>query len=130
MSNRNGTFIRVVAMAGATLLALALVPELSRAANNAGEARSVTLKYHTTDLDTPEGVATFYRRIRGAAADVCGPLESRELAREQIWKDCLSHAVANAVHSVHNEALSAYHWERIRGWKQPNTEAPMSLAAK
>jgi hypothetical protein len=69
-----------------------------------------------------------------AATEVCSPLESTILARERIWRDCFSHAVANAVHSVHNEALSAYHWERIRWRKQPpvgrrqNPESPKQPA--
>jgi len=33
------------------------------------------------------------------------------------WNACINHAVAKAVDTVHNERLSAYHWERSRGWK-------------
>jgi UrcA family protein len=130
MSNSNRTFIRVVATAGAAMLAVALIPALSQAANGGGEARSVTVRYRAADLDTPAGVGILYRRIRGAAADVCSPFESPLLERERLRKDCFSHAVANAVHSVHNEALSAYHWQRIRGWKQPQIDSPISLAEK
>jgi UrcA family protein len=130
MSNSNRTVNRVVAMAGATMLAMALIPARSQAANNGGEARSVMVRYHATDLDTPEGVVTLYRRIRQAAADVCSPLEGRLLEHEPLYKDCFSHAVANAVRNVHNEAFSAYHWQRIRGGKPPQTDAPVSLVEK
>jgi hypothetical protein len=33
------------------------------------------------------------------------------------WNGCVAHAIANAVKDVNNEKLSAYHWERTRGWK-------------
>lgn len=130
MSNSVRAILRVVALAGAASLAAGLIPQLSQAANNSGEARSVTVRYHVTDLDTPEGVAILYRRIRGAAADVCSPFESPLPEYKQLWKDCFSHAVANAVHSIHNEALSAYHWQRIRGRKQQGIDSPISLAEK
>jgi UrcA family protein len=114
-------------MAALCVLALAFMPKLAQA--NSWEARSITVQYHSTDLDTPEGVATLYRRIRGAAADVCSPFEGRMLEQKVVWNDCFSHAVANAVHTVNNEALTAYHWQRIRGWK-PMIDAPTSLASQ
>jgi UrcA family protein len=129
MFNSDRTRVGIV-MAALAMLAVPLIPVLARAADNSGEARSVTLHYHTTDLDTPEGVATLYRHIRGAAAEVCSPFESRLLERKLLWNDCFSHAVAYAVRATHNEALSAYHWQRIRGWKHQGVEAPTSLAAR
>jgi UrcA family protein len=120
--------VRSIVTTAATILAMAFIPELSQAASTTGDAKSVGVQYHASDLDTPEGVSILYRRIRGAATEVCSPFDSRGLDRRLLWNDCFSHAVANAVHAVHNEALSAYHWQRIRGWKQPQIEAPISLA--
>jgi UrcA family protein len=120
--------VPMVVMAALSVLAVAFFPALAQA--NSGEARSITVQYHTTDLDTPEGVATLYRRIRAAAADVCSPFEGRLLEQKVVWNECFSHAVANAVHTVNNEALTAYHWQQIRGWKQPQIETPPSLAVR
>ncbi|MGO9512840.1 MAG: UrcA family protein [Steroidobacteraceae bacterium] len=130
MFNSDRDIIRMVAAATLTLLTVSFVPGLARATDNSEEARSVTLQYHITDLNTPEGVANLYRRIRGAAASVCSPLESRLLELKVLWNDCFSHAVANAVQAVHNQKLSAYHWQRIRGWKEPRDDGSSSLAAR
>jgi UrcA family protein len=130
MFNSDRTLVGFIVMAALTMVAVPLIPVRAQAADNSGEARSVTLQYHATDLDTPEGVASMYRRIRGAAAEVCSPFEGRSLERKLLWNDCFSHAVANAVRATHNEALSAYHWQRIRGWKHPESEVPASLAAQ
>ena len=123
------SFVRGVLTAAAALLAMVLIPELSQAADDPDDAKSIAVQYQPADLAKPAGVAELYRRIRRAAGEVCNPLESASLDGQQEWKDCYSHAVANAVHKVHNDALSAYHLRRIRGWKQPADE-PISLAAK
>lgn len=84
------------------------------------EVPSTTVRYRDLNLNSAEGIARLYERIRVAAADVCRtaaglqPL-NRELTSER--DACIGHAVAHAVHVVHNEKLSALHWERIRGPK-------------
>jgi UrcA family protein len=124
---------RVIAAAAVTALtglSLSFFPQMTLAAETDADALSVTLQYRNTDLDSPQGVATLYRRIRGAATSVCRPFESSLLEGKVVWKECYSHAVANAVTSIHNETLTAYHWQQIRGWKQARIGAPTSLAAR
>jgi UrcA family protein len=85
------------------------------------EAPSVTVRYHDLNLNSPEGVASLYGRIHAAALDVCRQAEGPQLVNRVLWSqwnECVAHAVANAVKDVHNEKLSTYHWERIRGWKR------------
>jgi UrcA family protein len=91
---------------------------------------SVTVRYRDLNLNTPEGIAGLYHRLRGAAAEVCRPLEGRELARNALWNNCFNHAVANAVRTVHNKTLSAYYWQRIRGLRHLEIEAPTTVAAR
>jgi UrcA family protein len=93
-------------------------------------APSVTLQYRSTDLDTPQGIAVLYRRIRGAASSVCSPFDSAPVEERLRWNECFNHAVAGAVANIKNERLSAYHWRQIRGWKRPSMGAPTSLAAR
>ena len=81
------------------------------------EAPSVTVRYYDLNLDTPEDVASLYGRIRAAAIDVCTQSEG-SLRINRVYWECVAHAIANAVKDVHNEKLSAYHWERIRYWKR------------
>ena len=73
--------------------------------------------YYDLNLDTPEDVAGLYGRIRAAAIDVCKQSEG-SLRTNRVYWECVAHAIANAVKDVHNEKLSAYHWERIRDWKR------------
>jgi UrcA family protein len=95
------------------------------------EAPSETVRYHDLNLDSREGVATLYGRIHAAAEDVCRPVEGSRLVTRVFWTEwhaCINHAVANAVDTVHNEKLSAYHWERIRGWKHRSVATLTSAA--
>jgi len=115
-------FHQITLRAAALLVMPALFAQSAMATTRVDEAPSETMRYHDLNLNTPEGVAGLYRRIQGAAADVCQPVEGslfvNRLFRTE-WNDCVSHAVANAVKAVHNDNLSAYHWDRIRGLKLP-----------
>jgi UrcA family protein len=95
--------------------------ESAMAAERVDEAPpSVTVRYHDLNLNSPEGVASLYRRIHAAAVNVCESAEGPQLVNKIFWNEwnfCMNHAVANAVQAVHNEKLSAYHWNQIRGRK-------------
>ena len=102
------------------ILAL-LFAESGMAVPRVDEAPSLTVRYHDLNLDTPEDVASLYGRIRTAAIDVCKQSEGPQLVNRMFWSGwngCVTHAIANAVKDVHNEKLSAYHWERIRDWRR------------
>lgn len=126
MFNSHRVISRVLAPAAMTLLTMSLT---SARADDGLEPRSVTLQYLNRDLDTLHGASGLYHRIRAAASRVCSPLEGRTLERKALWDQCFNDAVANAVAAVHNETLSAYHWQYTRGVKQPRVEVPASLAA-
>ncbi len=81
---------------------------------------SITVHYHDLDLNSPAGVASLYERIHAAAVEVCRSAEGPQPINRGFPTDsdtCVTHAVALAVRVLHNEKLSAYHWERIGGWK-------------
>ena len=122
--------VRTVAMIMFAGVSSLLLTELSAAAVNDDAELSVTVRYHDLNLNSPEGVASLYGRIRRAADQVCHSLQSRELSREPYWNDCVNHAVANAVNAVHSAPLSAYHWQRIRSWKHREIETPTTVASR
>jgi UrcA family protein len=93
-------------------------------------APSVTLQFHSTDLNTPQGISVLYRRIRAAASTVCDRLDGASLEEKARWHKCFDKAVAEAVAHVNNESLSAYHWHQTRGRKRPWIESPTSLATR
>jgi UrcA family protein len=108
-----------------------LIAESGVAATRVDEAPSVTVRYHDLNLNNREGVANLYERIHAAAVVVCKSEEGPQLVNRVFWSEwnaCVNHAVANAVHTVHNENLSAYHWERTRGWKLRSVATLMSAA--
>jgi UrcA family protein len=130
MFTLNRFIARNVAVGALTVLpSLAAIGSTSAGAS-AGDAPSVTVRYGDLNLTSQEGIASLYGRIGKAAAVVCSALDGRDLMRETLWHDCYSHAVANAVHTVHNETLSAYHFDRIRGAGHRDVEAPMNLVSR
>jgi UrcA family protein len=118
------------------MMALLVIPTLLVAASalavaRVDEAPSVTVGYHDLNLNSPEGIANLYQRIHAAAVVVCKSAEGPQLVNQVFWSEwnaCINHAVANAVHTVHNEKLSAYHWERSRGWRLRSVGTLMSAA--
>ena len=119
-------------IAAAALIAAATAMPVSpvRAATGGDQGPSVTLHFSGRDLRTSQGVAGLYRRIRGAAATVCSPFDSPGLAEKQRRDQCFNHTVAQAVQSIHNENLTAYHWHQIRGLKWPWMRTRTALAER
>jgi UrcA family protein len=120
------------------VIALLAIPSLFIAASaaavtRADEAPSVTVRCQDLDLNNSEGIAKLYGRIRSAAVEVCKPAEvsqGLQLALLSEWNACIGHSVANAVKRVHNEKLSAYQWQWIRGWKNHPGDSPINVARR
>jgi UrcA family protein len=94
------------------------------------EAPSVTLHFHSTDLNTPQGISGLYRRISVAASMVCDRYDGASLEEKSRWHKCFDKALAEAVAHVNSESLSAYHWHQTRGCRRPSIESPTSLATR
>ena len=105
------------------VLALLVIPTLLSAGSGVAVARvdeapSVTVRYHDLNLNSTEGIADLYERIHAAAVIVCKSAEGSQFVNRVFWSEwnaCVNRAVANAVHTVHNDNLSAYHRERTHG---------------
>ena len=61
-----------------------------------------TVHYSDLDLNSEAGVATLYNRIRSAAEQVCGNVDSRRLDEVAAAKACVDHAVSASMNSVNN----------------------------
>ena len=110
--------LRIVA---ALVIPALLFAESGMAVTRVDEAPSETVRYYDFNLNSPEGVASLYRRIHAAALDVCQQAEGPQLVNRMFWSEwneCVAQAVANAVKDVHNEKLSVYCRERTRGSKR------------
>jgi UrcA family protein len=122
--------LRAIALLAIPLL---LFAESAAASTRVDEAPSVTVRYQDLDLTSSAGIASLYQRIKAAAVEVCKPVEfsqTRRLASLSEWKECIGDSVANAVKRVHNEKLSAYQWQRIRGWKSHSGDTPINVARR
>jgi UrcA family protein len=94
---------------------------------------SKVVSYRDLNLDSKEGVAVLFSRIRDAALDVCRSAQEPQTLSRTRWPDentCVSHAIAQAVHAVGSDKLSAYHWARVRGPRAAGTKTPLRLARK
>lgn len=94
---------------------------------------TVTVRYDDLNLNSPEGVAGLYSRIQHAATEVCRPAEGPQSVSRMhwtAWNECFYHAIAKAVQAVHNDKLSAYHWQRIRGWGYQVADTPATVARR
>jgi UrcA family protein len=120
-STRN--FVHIAAVVPIAVLMVSPI-EPVKAAILRPQATSVTVRFHSGDLDTPQGVAGLYRRIRAAAETVCGRPDDAMLLDELIWKQCVEQAVAGAVSKVHSDSLSAYQGDQVRGRKRLLLAAP------
>jgi UrcA family protein len=70
---------------------------------------SMEVRYVSSDLQTLEGVAKLYGRIRSAARRVCHEPPMGEWSRYVTFKQCVRVAIEDAVEQVHSPALTALH---------------------
>lgn len=129
MFNFNRVIVRRAALAALPAL---LICGSAFAAGVVDAPAAVTVHYDDLNLNSTQDIAGLYKRIESAATAVCLPAEGPHLAsgiQSTAWHQCFYHALANAVHSVHNAKLSAYHWQRIRAWGQ-EADAPASVASR
>jgi UrcA family protein len=96
--------IKLLTIAAATL-ALGGIAQ----ADTYPETNSVVVKYGDLNLGSDEGVKSLHRRIRNAAASVCGTLETKILGLRDAYDDCVTKAIADSVAKVDNPNLSNFH---------------------
>jgi len=74
--------------------------------SHASAPETLTVSYADLDVNTGDGAAVLYHRIRVAAAEVCSIYDSRDLARTALRQSCTDRAVAHAVAAANLPALS------------------------
>ena len=94
---------------------------------------SVTVRYSDLNLNSTGDVASLYKRIQDAATEVCKPAQGPQSVSRMhwtAWNQCFYHAIGTAVQTVHNDKLSAYHWQHIRGWGYQGADASTTVARR
>lgn len=83
-------------------------------ANGPMQSTSIKLRLTEHALDTPQGVAVIYTRIRDAARSVCGHAD-RVLPQEQAdWDDCVAETIRYTVAQVGSRKLTDFYLLKSR----------------
>jgi len=69
----------------------------------------VRINYANLDLSRSADAQLLYRRLKQAAATVCGNVDSRELAAYRVYQRCYQGALDRAVMQVNSPQLLALH---------------------
>ena len=107
----------------AALGAIATSFTVAAHAEQSTDAPQVIVKYADLAVSTPQGAATLYHRIFGAAISVCRPLDDSSLDSKKVMDACVHKAVADAVAKVNEPALSA-----VYRAKNPEAASPVLTA--
>jgi len=73
----------------------------------ADQPLTVHVSYAGLDLSSKAGAASLYRRLKGAAQDVCGSVDHRQLEQYAHWTTCYEKALADAVAQVNQPQVTA-----------------------
>jgi len=101
-TNAKTTLIVVALLAAATLIEVARADEVQVDA----AVPVKTVAYKDLNLNTKAGVQALYKRIHGAADQVCGNVDGRDLQIARAHKACVERATADAVAAVNNQMLT------------------------
>jgi UrcA family protein len=105
----------LAAVAAVCLASVAVVAHADEAAN---DVPARTVHYSDLDINTPAGAAVLYARIRNAAQQVCGDVDSRQLAVAVAAKACVNRAVYSSVRSVNSPKLTSVYNSHVGATQQ------------
>jgi UrcA family protein len=78
------------------------------------DALQVKVKFSDLDITHPQGAAVLYHRIKAAAETVCAPYWATGFAAQANAFDCVRTAIAEAVATIDQPALSQIYSARTR----------------
>ena len=106
----------LAAVAAVCLASVTIVAHADEAANG---VPTRTVHYSDLDINTRAGATVLYARIRNAAQQVCGNVDTRELVGvSPAVKACVNRAIYTSVRSVHSPRLTSVYNSRV-GATQP-----------
>lgn len=78
-------------------------------ADEPADTRGMKVSFADLDLSKEAGAKVLYRRIQNAATSVCGRVDSREIARYRLYRQCYDDAIEAALKEVNSSSLYAVH---------------------
>jgi len=101
------TFSKNLVLATVAILGVASLAVGAHADESALGANSRTVRYSDLNLNTAAGANVLYQRIRGAAKQVCGDMDSRRLGEAAAAKACMDRAIVSSVSAVNSVQLTS-----------------------
>lgn len=110
-STRKSIDVRPFVLATFATACLAVASTAVHAADRFSDSEPMkkTVTYGDLNLANPQGVQQLYRRIVGAAQQVCDDLNGRSLQAKEQFAICTKQSIARAVSAVDQPALTALH---------------------
>jgi UrcA family protein len=110
-STRKSIDVRPFVLATFATACLAVASTAVHAADRFSDSEPMkkTVTYGDLNLANPRGVQQLYRRIVGAAQQVCDDLNGRSLQAKEQFAICTKQSIARAVSAVDQPALTALH---------------------
>jgi UrcA family protein len=102
--NAMGTTLLVMAALSTTMLA-----GVTQAATFGDNVPKQAVVYKDLNLEGSAGAQMLYKRIQGAANQVCGKADGRDLQAVSAQKACVKRAVSDAVAAVNSTMLTRVH---------------------
>lgn len=106
---RNSKNVLVAAVAVMSFVSVASLAQ----ASDFNDRPAMTVHYSDLNLSTQVGAATLYNRIRSAARQVCGNVDSRRLEQASAAKACVNDAIASSVSAVGSPQLNREYGARM-----------------
>ena len=110
-NTRKSIDVRPLVLATFATACLAVASTAVHAADRFSDSEPMkkTVTYGDLNLANPRGVQQLYRRIVGAAQQVCDDLNGRSLQAKEQFAICTKQSIARAVSAVDQPALTALH---------------------
>jgi UrcA family protein len=85
---------------------IAMLASVAPAHESADAPAHMTVSYADLNLNSDAGIAVLYKRLRYAARQVCGDLDTTNLSRGRITTDCINNAMSQAVAQINSPTLT------------------------
>lgn len=118
---KNNQYVALLTVAAITVSSLAVGAHAGEVALD-GNRRAV--HYQDLNLNTEAGAQVLYRRIRAAAAQVCGDTYSKQLDQAAAARTCMTQAIESSVRAVGNAQVTRT--ANAHGYR---VEMPLSVAS-
>ena len=106
-------------LAAVAAVCLASVTIAAHADETANGVPARTVHYSDLNINTQVGAALLYARIRNAAQQVCGDVDSRQLGVAAAAKACVNRAIYSSVRSVNSPKLTSVYNSHVGAGQQP-----------